>query len=708
MTPHRLLTLLRGTRVGQEVLEYPGSKADEEESVSSSVFDDEEDDGGLQKILKGKLESVGFTEFMDSAISKNVIDELLFRGGYLAEYEEKEMPAHIDLSDSEMVAASWSPLPPTPSRFMPVEREGRGYHSSSSTGFLARHLQSSHSRSPSSQRYSNLAPSVREESGDSTDDSLTDNEENAFRRGERSRTRRGKVEFAPPITTDRRGSGSTFATSHYSEEFDREESEERGRERSGRMERASGRGRPIARRNRSLAPPSTASLRSSSVPAIQHHRSMSVGDSERSSSVPASQRRFRGVKKIVRVLEGSKEVRPIRALDLCGCVSHSFVTALEEVVSTYRLGPPGLLPSTAAPTAEASYDSMDDDSGTEGGYAMSDSMSSRWSSTSSIIPGDEFAGRRKLKRIYFPHLRRLGISFSLLPSPLLTSLVLSFPFLTHLDLSSTLASPILIKHLALAGQSGPGGRSMRLAALNLARCRSMTGEAIVGLLCGDCPPFTSMAGHGEDAEDESWGSGEVVMDLIDLSLFGDATYPCPLTLPEVRLVLTISPAFTSGRLRTLDLSSIPLSDSFLEDHFPILPQLMELGLAGCRGITYKGVASLLVDKAPGVEILILSGSCRPTGVPAAPGRRATDSAKLSVMELHVALLGRVASVNPSSSNPIEAGWDLVRRRTNLRVVELDDKTLEGVQGGAGDWRVIWGKGRRGWYVSLTFISSNLF
>ena len=75
VTPHRLLTLLRGTRVGQEVLEYPGSKADEEESVSSSVIDEEEeDDGGGLKILKGKLESVGFTEFMDSAISKNVID----------------------------------------------------------------------------------------------------------------------------------------------------------------------------------------------------------------------------------------------------------------------------------------------------------------------------------------------------------------------------------------------------------------------------------------------------------------------------------------------------------------------------------------------------------------------------------------------------------------------------------------------------------
>lgn len=677
------------------MLDYPGSREDEEESVSSSVFDDgDEDDGAGIKVVKGKLESVGFTEFMDSAISKGVLDELLFRGGYLAEYEEKEAPVHLDLSDSELVAASFSPLRPNSSRISLNEqaREGR---SSTPSAFLARHLQSSHSRSPSP-RF--LASSLAEESGESTDDSATDNEDNAYKRGERRRRRRGRVDFARP-ELERRGSGSTFATSRYSEDFDREESQERGRERLGRMEReqTASRGRP--RRNRSQVPPSAFATRSSSVPTQYLQRSLSVGDSERSSSVPAAQRRYRGAKKTVRVLEGSKEVRPIRALDLCGCVSQSFIAALESVISTYHLGPPGLFPppgSTITAIAESSYDSNEDDSGTEGGYAMSDSMSSRWSSASSVGPADEYGARRKLKRIYFPHLRRLGLSSALLPPPLLAAFVLSFPYLTHLDLSSTLAGPVLIKQLAMAGQSGPGGRSLRLTSLSLARCRFMTGEAIVGLLCGDCPPFTSMAGHGEDAEDESWGSGEAVQELLDLSLFGDATHPSPLTLPEFRLILTISPALTSGRLRTIDLSSIPMTDAFLADHFPVLPQLIELGLAGCRGISYKGVAALLLDKAPGVEVLVLSGSCRPLPPPVAPGRRATDSAKLSVMELHVALLGRVASVNPSSNNIHAAAADLKLRRTNLRVVELDDKTLEAMQGGAGDWKVIWGKGRRGW------------
>lgn len=52
----------------------------------------------------------------------------------------------------------------------------------------------------------------------------------------------------------------------------------------------------------------------------------------------------------------------------------------------------------------------------------------------------------------------------------------------------------------------------------------------------------------------------------------------------------------------------------------------------------------------------------------------------------------------SSSNPDEAQLLLALRATNLRVVELDEKSLELVQGGAGDWKPIPGKGRRGWYV----------
>jgi hypothetical protein len=690
---------------------YPGSTEDEENSVASSVASDEEgsnDEDEDGKPPRGKLESVGFTEFMDSAISKNVLDELLFRGGYLAEYEEvtQRRPATINpnLSPESQSALLLSPLPQHQQLYTHPGRTPYLERRSSGEIFLARHLQSSTSRSPSS---SSRLASNPEESGESSSSTDDENEDGSVTRPSRRR----------------RDSGATFASNSIQFDIDQSGSnEDRGR--IGRHDIA-GRGRGISRRNRSVIPPpsSAANPRSSSVPAPFHpqlHRSVSLGPSERSSSVPAARGRSRGAKKIVQILEGSKDVRPIRALDLCGCVSMAFVSALVEAIATYKLGPPGLFPSTTlAEISESIYSSEDSDDGTMNG-SIADTTSSRWSTASSHfgrglgLGGDEDGKSRQLRRIYFPHLRRLGLSSSLLPTPLLTSLVLSFPYLTHLDLSSTLTSPILLKQLAVAGQQGPGGRAMRLSALSLAKCRLATGEAVVGLLCGDCPPFTSMAAMTEDMEDESWGSGEVVMDLIDISLYGDATYPSPLSSAELRLILTVSPAFTMGRLRTIDLSSTPLTDALLEEHFPPQPHLIELGLSNCRGITIKGVAQLLIEKAPGVEVLTLSNSCRPPTVavvraPRTAGRSnastTTDSNILLVMELHIALLGRVATTQPSSHDPVEAQRELSKRRTNLRVVELDDKTLEAVQGGAGDWKVIWGKGRRGWFVVFRSLSS---
>lgn len=373
-------------------------------------------------------------------------------------------------------------------------------------------------------------------------------------------------------------------------------------------------------------------------------------------------------------------------------------SALEVAISTYRLGPPSVFAAaTSSITPVPEYDS-EDEIEVDGCGASS---RSNWSHA-----GDE---RRTLRRTFFPHLRRLGLASSLLPAPLLTSFVLSFPYLTHLDLAGTLTSPTLLMHLALAGQSGPGGRKMRLKALSLARCRLMSGAALVGLLAGDCPPFTSHAGMEEG---EQWGSGEVVSELTDLSLYGDGTYPSPLSHAELRLVITISPAFTSGHLRTLDLSSTALNDVLLLDNFPSQPHLIELGLANCRGITMRGVASFLELKAPSVEVLDLSNSCPAAAMPMLQrslSRRGTNTRApaLSIMELHTVLLRSTASVDQSSYDAEEAEVMLALRATNLRVVELDDKALEAVQGGAGDWRPIWGKGRRGWCVFLFFRFSSL-
>ncbi|GAA6033129.1 hypothetical protein JCM8097_002957 [Rhodosporidiobolus ruineniae] len=420
--------------------------------------------------------------------------------------------------------------------------------------------------------------------------------------------------------------------------------------------------------------------------------------SERSSSVPASVSGRLWAepvpKRTVQVLEGSLGMQPVRALDLCGCVSRVFVAALEELVGAYKLGPPEVKGPQDAQGGADDEDEDEDDPFAAG---------RRTPSIRSVRMG--LAEERVLNRTFFPHLRRLGLASSLLPSHLLTSFVLSFPYLTHLDLASTLTSPMLLKGLALAGQNGIGGRPMRLKALSLARCRLITGPALLGLFCGDCPPMTTMAGLSDD-DNESWGAGEVVSELTDLSLFGDGTYPCPLEGPELRLVLTVSPAFRSGLLRTVDLSSTPMTDEFLTEQFPPQPNLVELGLAHCRAISMQAVATFLTTRANGVEVLDLSHSCPSTVGQGISSRRRTTIGQptISVMELHAVLLAQCASLESSSSNPEEAQLLLALRQTNLRVVELDEKSLEMVQGGAGDWKPIPGKGRRGWYVDTATTS----
>ena len=110
------------------------------------------------------------------------------------------------------------------------------------------------------------------------------------------------------------------------------------------------------------------------------------------------------------------------------------------------------------------------------------------------------------------------------------------------------------------------------------------------------------------------------------------------------------------------------------------------------------VANFLTTKAQSVEVLDLSNSCPSNAGQAISSRRRTAIGQptISVMELHTILLSTCASVLPASSNSEEAQFLLALRATNLRVVELDEKSLELVQGGAGDWKPIRGKGRRGW------------
>ncbi|BGP42401.1 hypothetical protein JCM10450v2_006495 [Rhodotorula kratochvilovae] len=780
VTPQRLLTILSGTRYPRQKLATSAKREvedddDDEDSLWSESEAESESEtpvGGRRKKLAGQLCQVGFSEYMDSAITFEVLEEMLFRGGYLAEYEEPDEPLFPELapssSESDLDVGLRSPFDPSPPHLAPSPAEPFHY----------RHLGSSHSRSPSSdrgtvdggrrRRSSSVSTSIAEE-----DETMMDTDDEELGSGART-----PVGRRPAQWMQRRASGSRFNFGRSSQNTsqtnledalqgytsadddfssgaedypngrdfaaaDSDEEERRGRERVGRgrmrlpHSQSSGgiasaqqagvsapggessRGRP--RLGRPLLPPHAYLNRSASLPAPFHQQpSLAVGAggsgfaalaaasrsrprqmsmsraSERSSSVPASvSGRWApepAPKRTVQVLEGSLAIQPVRALDLCGCVSRVFVSALEEFTKTYKLGPPALTPPPGPGGAMDTVGEEDEDD------EMADYPNRvRTPSVRSVRMG--WAEERVLNRTFFPHLRRLGLASSLLASDLLTAFVLSFPYLTHLDLASTLTSPMLLKGLALAGQNGIGGRPMRLKALSLARCRLVTGPALLGLFCGDCPPLTTLAGLSDD-DDESWGAGEVVSELTDLSLFGDGTYPNPLEAPELRLVVSASLAFRSGRLRTLDLSSTPMTDELLLELMPPQPHLIELGLAHCRAISMQAVASFLGHKAPGVEVLDLSHSCPSlVGQGISSRRRVTlGQPTISIMELHAVLLSQCASLESSSANAEEAQLLLALRATNLRVVELDEKSLELIQGGAGDWKPIPGKGRRGWYV----------
>jgi hypothetical protein len=343
--------------------------------------------------------------------------------------------------------------------------------------------------------------------------------------------------------------------------------------------------------------------------------------------------------------------RPIVALDLCGCVSARFVEGLTEFVAAHRL-------------RRAEGNVLGEETRQLEGYD----------------------GEWVKDRAFFPHLRRLGLSQTLLEPDLLTAFVSSFPHLTHLDLSLSRALPALLESLA----NTPG---MKLESLSLGRCQSLTSESIRRLLV----------------------ESSVTATLRDLSLYGDLAMPTRLTATHLLDIVTHSACFQSGQLRVLDLSSVPISDEMLENFFPTFPQLVELGLANCRQITFNGVSNFLASKAARVEVLDLSSSCASFVAPAARGR--TVESLVNIVELHSNLINRVATTDPSK---------FASRKTRLRVLELDERTLEALQAGVGDWKVcsppfslsfrkprlkatgdqvIWGRGRRGWYVDTGVTSA---
>lgn len=326
--------------------------------------------------------------------------------------------------------------------------------------------------------------------------------------------------------------------------------------------------------------------------------------------------------------ERRRECRELEAIDLTGCVSGVFVNALTQFVQDHVV------------------DLTDTDS------------------SSSDEDGDDYHTRPRTcnavrEPLMFPGVQRLGLRGvkSVLPQ-MLTPFVLAFPSLTHLDLSCTRASPDLLDALGTSP-------TVRLRSLALERCNWLTGDSIRSFLV-----------HAPAARD-----------IEQLSLYGDWTYPSPLSEEELQDVLAHAPCFTSGRLVFLDISSVPLTDAMLQDVFAPQPRLRSLGLSHIPDLDLGAVAEFLKTKAPQVEVLTLvsTSSALGSGPRGVPLRQAA-------INLHSRL------VWPLCTPPFSLSGATQKAATQLRVVELAMPLLASVGPGAGAWRVIKSKGGRGWYV----------
>ncbi|KAF9266629.1 hypothetical protein L218DRAFT_896820 [Marasmius fiardii PR-910] len=326
-----------------------------------------------------------------------------------------------------------------------------------------------------------------------------------------------------------------------------------------------------------------------------------------------------------------RQCRELEAIDFTGCVSAVFVNALTEFVTAHVLPPP------PDPDRESLRDHR----------------------------------RLAFEPLIFPGLQRLGLRGvkSVLPE-ILNPFVLSFPSLTHLDLSGTRATPDLLSALGASP-------TIRLQSLALARCVRLTSESIKTFL-NDSP---------------------VASQLIELNLYSDATFNSPLISEDLLAIVRLAPCFVSGELLYLDLSNAPLDKEIL-DACSLQPKLRSLGLSHIPSLPIRVITEFIKEKAVNVEVLTLVGSCpeldcglRP-GVGNIPTRGST---RQSCLALHSAL------INPLCVPPFSFSLSSQSIRgkpppTKLRVIELSSIMLSGLGVGGDSWRIIRSKGGRGWYV----------
>ncbi|KAH8100104.1 hypothetical protein BXZ70DRAFT_893997 [Cristinia sonorae] len=333
--------------------------------------------------------------------------------------------------------------------------------------------------------------------------------------------------------------------------------------------------------------------------------------------------------------ERRRDCKELEALDLTGCVSAVFVKALTEFVDTH-------LP----------HHLVSDSDGSE-----QDAERSRRRRSRSRAPIEE-------EPLVFPGLQRLGLrGVKSIPSDVLHSLVLSFPSLTHLDLSCTRINGELLDALGASP-------TIRLKSLALERCNWLTGDSIRSFL------VNSPCAHG----------------ITELSLYGDHTFPSPLSEEDLTDIFAHAPCFRSGKLVYLDLSSAPLTRHILLDVAAEQPSLRSLGLSYIRNLELSAISDFLRIKASHTEVLTLVMTSPELGY----GTQQVSS-RHATIAIHLQLI-RPLCTPPFSFSLTPSTKPKTQPPTRLRVIELAPPLLAGLGVGADSWRIVKSKGGRGWYV----------
>lgn len=347
--------------------------------------------------------------------------------------------------------------------------------------------------------------------------------------------------------------------------------------------------------------------------------------------------------------ERRRECKELEAIDLTGCVSAVFVNALVSFVNTH----------------------------------FADQIREE-EERANNIPREKSRRRSpsadRTEPLTFLGLKRLGLrGVRSVQGNILKPFVLAFPSLTHLDLSCTRITGDLLDALGTSS-------TIRLQSLALERCNVLTGSSIRDFLIH--APATA--------------------GLKQLSLYGDFTFPSPLSADDLSSIVSLAPCFKSGELEYLDLSSAPITKGILLDLCGAQPKLRSLGLSYIRRLELAAVAQFLKDKAPKVEVLTLVMSTPELGYGEqyVPPRQATVALHAQLIRPLCSLpfsaslhhLSNLSLSGPGSGAGTGQRKSVVEAPTRLRVIELATALLSNLGVGAGSWRIVKSKGGRGWYV----------